>query len=340
MKQMEQLQAGLSPVLEKMEELGVPVDELRKLTPEKAFSLLPRLSKTLGRYETTPRIMRQIAAQYLEVFKSIVNQDESVKCDVNAVEEFGNDFFEIFRHCMNLLIRFFKYDRGQYWLEELDTGVGFFFSDTEVKMDGRGPLIPLARHKHSIKPLDSIFLLSSAEWERMRKEIRDKGVLTDSRLSIGRIFTQAEIALEDSHLEAAIIIAHVAFEASLNLVIEYFSPEKGPTVVLGRKVGFVQCLLGEGFLDGPEPNKHRSLWRLIEGTPKPDKRNPRKPWDYEDGLLPVRNDLQHRTEFPEISSSRVAEYISAARRLARYLERWIQTEPPKTLIYNCEELLK
>lgn len=340
MKQIEQLEAGLEPLLENMEKLGIPIDELRKLTPEKAFSLLPQLSSTLDQYETTPKIMRQIAAQYLEIFKGIANQDKSVKCDVLAVEAFGNDLFEIFRHCMNLLIRFFKYNQGQFWLEELDPGVGYFYIENEVKMNGAGPLIPIARHKHTIERLDSIFLLTLKEWSRIRDELQEYDILIENRLSIGRIFTQAEIALTDSHFEAAITIAHVAFEASLNLVLEYFFAEKVPSVVLGKKIGFVQCILQQSLTAGLEPEEYQELWRLIEGKPKPNKKSPRMPWDYEDGLLPIRNDLQHRTEFPEISPNRVAEYISAARRIARHLDRWIQTKPPKNLAEDCIDLLK
>lgn len=338
-KQMEKLEAGLGPLLKQLEKMGVPIDELKKLTPEKAFSLLPQVTTTLSQYDTTPRIMRQIAAQYLEIYKGIASKDKSAKCDVTAVETFGNDFYEIFRHCMNLLVRFLKYDQGQFWLEELEPGVDYFYIDTEVKMDGKGPLIPLSRHKHSIEMLDATFLLSEDEWVTIKKELQKYDVLIESRLSIGRIFTQAEIALVDTHFEAAIVIAHVAFEASMNRVLEYFFTEKIPHG-FGRKVGLLQFILERASLAGLDSETYHDLWRLIDGKPKPNKRNPRKPWDYEDGLLPIRNNLQHRTEFPEISSKRVGEYISAARRLARHFDRWIQTEPPKDLADNCKEFLK
>jgi len=341
MKEMEIIGTGLEPLVKQLESIGIRLNELEKLTPENALSLLSQSKTILKQYDTTPKFIRQqLTAQYLEYFKGLANQDKSIKCDVNTVETFGQDLFEIFRNCMNLVISFLKYDQGQFWLEELEPGAGYFYIETEVKMDGRGPLIPLSRHKHTMEMLDASFLLTENEWGLIKEELQKYNVLTDHRLSIGRIFTQAEIALEDAHLEAAIAIAHVAFEASMNQILDYFFVDKVPVSGFGKKVGLLQFIMEKASFAGLDSKDYYDLWRLIDGKPKDNRTNPRKPWDYEDGLLPVRNDLQHRSEFPDVTPRRVGEYILAARKLARHLDRWIQTKPPTDLTNSFEDLIQ
>jgi hypothetical protein len=177
-------------------------------------------------------------------------------------------------------------------------------------------------------------VLPKEEWPSIKKDMQSTSSSMDGALPIGRIFTQAEIAMTEEHLEAAIIIAHVALEASLNRVLEYFYENRTPNVVLGKKLGFTKCLMRKSYLsEDSVPLAER--WRLVEGKPKSGRKNPRKPWDYEDGLLPIRNNLQHRTLFPEIGARRVAEYISAARWIARHIERWLRSSPSKRLAKDC-----
>ena len=328
------LQEEFSPVLE---ELGVTKEVLGSITPEKVMSALPIATNILAKHETSKEQSRAFLAEFLEIYKSTV-RDFDDSFDVKEVEEFGNHLFLIGKEAINTLIRNLKYNHSQFWLEEIvEDSPGYFYIQNEVFMDSKGPLIPIARHLNTINMLDPMFLISLQDWHQIRSELHAREKL--DALTIGRILTQAERSLQEGYLEAAVVISHVALEAALTNLIEYVLDGKSPPATIGRKVAFIQCLANGAIPENALFHIDGTDWRLIEGKPKAGKKKPRKYYDYEDGLIPVRNDVQHKSYFPVIGRKRVGEYLLATRRVSSALAKWIETKPPKGMLDDCERML-
>ena len=334
MERTSKLQDGLSPLLK---ELGVTKEVLDSITPEKALSILSIATNMLSKYETSNEQSRGFLAEYLEIYKTTIrNFDNSF--DVKEIEEFGNHFFLIAKEAINTLIRHLKYNHSQFWLEEIvEDSPGYFYIQNEVFMDGKGPLIPVARHLNTINMLDSMFLISLEDWNQIRNELHAREKL--DALTIGRILTQAERSLQENYLEAAVVISHVALEAALTNLIEYMLDGKSSPATIGKKVAFIQCLSKSAISEHALFHIDDTDWRLIEGKPKAGKKKPRKYYDYEDGLIPVRNDIQHRSYFPIISQKRIGEYMLATRRISLALAKWIETNPPGEYSNGCADML-
>ena len=293
--------------------------------------------------ERAERQLRSFAAQYLEVYKDLIKHDPKgirlKKLDVSAVEAFGTDLFLLFRFHMNKFLRLLRYSRQQYWIEEIpEYESGYFYIDNEVSFDGNGPLIPIIRHHHAIDRIPEDFVIDLSEWADIREILSDDYKLSEhvDSFTLGGIFSQAVMAIEDEHVETAVILGLVGLEAAMSDVLEYFYGESGTLGTAGEKCRIIKCLLKAGNLHGVT-NKE---WRAIEGEPKPgfqkgDYRN------YHDGLIPVRNGVQHRGErIPSDQMSRVVDFVATARRVSYRLGMWLETKPEMAIGRRCQKNIR
>ncbi|MFW9889626.1 MAG: hypothetical protein ACFFER_15665 [Candidatus Thorarchaeota archaeon] len=297
---------------------------------KRAEMLVKELLQTIEEGNIHSIQFRTQLANYLEMYKEAVKYAPSLlrekKIDVGTIETFAEDFFIIFRHYMNLVIRFFKYDCQQYWLQEIpESAGGYFYFTNEIFMDNKGPLIPIARHHHASDMLSEEYLISENDWLGIRETIGNYEQLVQRAgdFTLGGIFSQSDIQLEEDHLENAVILGLVGLEAAMTQTLEYFYGEKGADGTAGKKLGRVRHLLKKANFANMTPGEFDSMYRLIAGTDNETEA---------DGLLPLRNEVMHNGRtIPKGDKRIVVEYISAGRRFAYRLINWIKSTPDKTI---------
>jgi len=338
--QIEKLWKELEPL---MKSLGFKTGLRGDVHNKDVARALSVVFQILERNDPTGEQRRAYTAQYLEMYKALMFHRPDSRSLPALVEAFGNDFFMLFRCCMNLIIRHLKYDHEQFWLKEITKfSGGYFFIENGVTMDGEGLLIPASRHAHTTELLDAGFLLHSAEWSRIREALSNVQSLSSrvGDFAYSAIFSEADTAFEDGHLVGAILLAHAGLEASLTQVLERLFDFNPPDISMGKKVAFIQCCFRKALPEDAVSAQYRALWRLIEGEPKPNKPRPRKYWDYQDGLIPIRNDIQHRRRIKLDDPRRLAQYISAARTMSNLIVRWSESPLSREIRKPCEGVLK
>lgn len=266
---------------------------------------------------------------YLELYKTSRKQSRiprGPKIDISRIEDFAEDLFDIFRHYMNLVIGLLRYDRQQYWLEEIPgTAKGYFYLYNEVRMNGKGPLIPSSRHQMEIERLPEDYCISEEEWNQLRSVATDAAALSAraGSFSLGGVFSQAMIAVEEGRLETAVILGMVGFEGALSLLEEHYGKPDARSRYRDR-VDWAKERIGGNLPPCRLGNEDVTVWRCVEGVPKKGIRNAGRYYDYEDGLIPVRNAVIHdKKEIMGKDQKRIVGYIVAARVFAQIVEECI-----------------
>ena len=324
-KQFDKAKAFSLPLLEAY---GIDYEPNDDENPEEVSDFIENLTKFLNRSDIKGTQFRGQLGTYLEMYKELIKLPISIlrdkKFDVESVEKFGTDIFHIFRHCMNLIIRYFKYDKQQFWLQEIpDSYSGYFYVMNEVSFNGKSPLIPIARYHHTSEFLSEDYMIHRSDWNAIKDELSNYESLVKSSgdFTLGGIFSQSDSLLEENHLENAVILCVVGLEAAMTQTLEYFYGEEGANGTAGFKLIRLEKLLNTIRFPLASRDELKSVFNLI--FMKTEKIEDK-------GLLQWRNDIIHnQVTIPKNLKKRIVEIISVARRFAYQLLNWIESEPDK-----------
>jgi hypothetical protein len=313
------------PLLEAFGIDSVPNDEVN---PKEVSDFLENLTRFLNRSDIRGTQFRGQLGTYLEMYKELIKLPISIlrdkKFDVDSVEKLGTDIFQIFRHCMNLIIRYFKYDKQQFWLQEIpDSYSGYFYVMNEVSFNGKSPLIPIARHHHTSEFLSEDYMILESDWNDIKDELSNYEFLVKSSgdFTLGGIFSQSDSLLEADYLENAVILCVVGLEAAMTQTLEYFYGEEGANGTAGVKLRRLEKFLNNILFPLASRDELKSVFGLI--SMKTEKIEDK-------GLLQWRNDIIHnQVSIPKNLKKRIVKLISVGRRFAYQLLNWIESEPDK-----------
>lgn len=301
------------------------------------------LMAELTQYEKNPeRVYRSNLSTYLgwalRGDKDIPESRIVSGIDQELLKDLGKNLFEIFRHYMNVIVRFFRTQYQQTWIRKLEqTDMGYFYITNYVEMNGKGPFIPIAHHSVDLVKLPQEYMIQRNEWNDRIKPILGNTwhlqLVADrfQSFALQGIFSRAIETIHDGHLADAVILGDTGLEAAMRNVLDYFNVKRRNAPGL---VTAVKKLVRKAEFYPKLPFDIDDLWRLIEGKPRSKKDKGRKYSGYEDGLIPERNKCAHGFHKYSIDpkrTKRIGEYIAAARTISQTLELWISQDPDKKL---------
>jgi hypothetical protein len=269
-------------------------------------------SKDLG---ITLRLRKSFAIQ--AAIKEVQNGQRELPrgVDPRAAKQFADDFFHLLMHFWNNVIRYFKYEEAQHWVEEVPGHAsGLFYVRNRVTLDGTEILPQMTAHVRQEVLRHN--LIDRNRWAEVIGVIEDGNRLQDYEMdwTVDGILSQAISHLTKGELLSAIVLGGVALEEAMTRALFHVDPEKYDEKGIGEKIRKVHKMIGPEELEYNQENWIRD-WRYLNFGNK----------ETGNGLTQVRRRLQH----PKVGLDKkipnrpvVAEMILATQRMCRALLKY------------------
>ncbi len=261
------------------------------------------------------RLRKSFAIQ--SVLKEVRNSQKELPDDVDpkAAEQFASDFFHLLMSFWNRVVRYFKYEESQHWINEYPPHAkGLFYVRNRVTLDDNEILPHVTAHVQ--QDVLRLHLLDRSKWDGALSSTADGNHLQEYEMdwTVDGILSQALSHLTKDELLASVILSGVALEEAMTRGLYHVDPQHCEQGGLGLKSRKVMDGIGRENLGYDESSWNNDWQLLISGNKETGK-----------GLIQIRTRLQH----PEVGVAKsipgraeVAERVLAAQRMCRSLLKW------------------
>jgi hypothetical protein len=267
------------------------------------------------------RYWKEISENITKIFAGTKKKPQNV--DPESTELFGEDLFHLLRHYWNLVIRYLRYERLQYWLEEFPSyELGQFYINNSVTVNCNVVIPCVSIRMELMLITDEIEYLDQEKWIETIQTTQDMQLLEkySGGFEIGGIFSQSLRSLIDREFENAVILALIGLDSAMSEIMQIIRPGfKGSTP--GQRIPVVRKEFKvRGMLDFSEDDFDSSWNIMMNGKEKK-------------GLLFLRNEVVHDDrKLPSSDSdlrADILQMIKTARLLAYRLSIWKRTQPKR-----------
>jgi len=301
--------------------------EMFRVIGEELGHLAETRAESLKRNDKSGRLLRMHRWSKLNDLVSRISTGKVRRpqdVDFAITESFAKDLFFTFRHYWNLIVRYLKYERMQFWMREVAAHeYGMFFINNPVVCDGT-EIVPYATVQ-----MDLLLLtreeqyLTKDDWKDVQSvtaEIQNLERLAGG-FQIGGVFSQAFQSLTDQEYETAVILGLIALDTAMTDLLTIIKPKYAHSTP-GPKVPVVKKYFESGNRLGLTETEWDQTWSLISN----DRRH---------GLLELRNEIVHEGKKlahndPKTRTD-VLERLSAARLMAFRISVWTKMQPRRKL---------